>query len=335
MRESGIYIIMNDSPLGFSAPGPGSIRYAFESSSQAMVTIVYGEWPIKFLWGPVAFYWWLGLYVVCGITWASYAYNTRRSESPQRTNMTMLRLAWNFLSMCFSVVAAAKLGFALLDKWYLSSHTGLVAGMCTGVDTLLHDNSSAMLYLFLHVVIRPLKLYEIMFSESQGRTEPVYMLIFHLTSPLLVWMLAVFAYNTSVGAAWAFLLEFSHVFWYGYLFAKDLLRQAGLRPTPLMANCVWPTQLWYQWGGFLLAASFPTCDGKFMGNPRLIMLIVCAVYALLPLRVFHEKALVYLDTLVAPETTPAATPPGSPEVARHIAPTKKKAKKKGGARRRK
>lgn len=264
------------SQLGLSSDSPTALRFA----SFPLTTIAKGQWPIDFF-REAGILLWAVVYVFLGATWLIYQDQTRRRR--KRIDIKAVRLIWNALCACFSVHATITLAPILYRSVKLH---GITDSMCVGVTELLEHDIVAMVTLFLHVMFRLLKLYEVMFAEAHGTTEANDALVYHLTTPIYVWIMATHMSATSVGVAWAVCTEASHIVRYLYLLAKDVIwAKYGRTFTPAVANAVKLTQLPSLLMGFLIMAT-SDCGTALKGNFRIVALMLAGIYVAMAFKGF-------------------------------------------------
>jgi hypothetical protein len=265
-------------------------RAHLNADTGAFSSVVYGVWPHEFFRTPLFIVWLSTAYVALAVLWLIYRDQSRRLKKPVDPGVP--RVAWNFVWWAFSSVATQKLLTAIGVRWYAGdAPIGWYNGVCLSLDTGLHGRVDAMLLLFLFVLLRPVKLYDVLFAEAHGTTEALSMLAYHLLAPVMCWMLAAFAGNTMIGVTWAALMSISDMWFHGYFIFKHVLLRIDpeLRPSPVVKVLVGFTQTTYCWGGFLLAATAQTCAGQFTGNIRIAFLMSCIVMCALSIRTMNEK----------------------------------------------
>jgi hypothetical protein len=281
------------------------MRARVNESAGAVESVVrHGVWPAPFFEG-ITFTLFVALAYMAAIV-ALLIYRDKSRRQKKVIDMTAARVAWNMAWTVFSAVTWWRLTYTLLDYWYLSSRVGYYDGICLSLDTVMVKHRDTMILLFVAVLARPLKLYEVLFSESHGKTEPNHMLVSHLTSPLLMMYLAARSRDTAVLAAYTALLSYSEMWAHAWFLMREVLRRSEARPTMLLKALISCTQLSYSWGAFLLASVVGDCAGKFTGNMRITYMMVCMLQSALLLRNFNER-IFGLSEESAP--TPESTPP--------------------------
>lgn len=264
-------------------------RAHLNGETGAFTSVLHGVWPHQFFRAPLFIVWLSTAYVALAVLWLIYRDQSRRLKKPVDAGVP--RVAWNIVWWGFSSVATQKLLTAIVERWYIHASVGWYDGLCMSLDTGLHGRVDAMLLLFLFVLLRPLKLYEVLFAEAHGATEALSMLAYHLLAPVMCWMLAAFAGNTMIGLAWAALIAHSDMWLHGYFIFKHVLARIDpeLRPSVAVKVLVGFTQTSYCFGGFLLAATAQTCAGQFTGNVRIAFLMSCMTMSALSIRSMNEK----------------------------------------------
>lgn len=235
---------------------------------------LHGIWPVDFFVSP-AFIVWIGTaYASLMVLWLIYRDRSRRLG--QITSHGLARVAWNAAWALFSATTTVYLTPVVYHSWYQLG-IGWLRGSCLSLETSMAGRHAEMVLLFSVVALRPIKLYEVLFSEMQGTTESRRLLTYHLLSPVLCWVLSTYYPNTSIMLAWAVTIGVSDATFHAYFVLKDLLVLAGLHPTRVMKSAVIPSQMAYCIGGFLLVVLMSDCRGGFVGTPRLLFLVGCAM----------------------------------------------------------